>query len=53
LNKKYQVTFKKSASGKYLMLWADDIGDTNGKYKNNHLDNSWKIIPQEIEGGTF
>ena len=24
LNKDYQVTFKKSASGKYLMLWATD-----------------------------
>ncbi len=44
LNKNYQVTFKKSKSGKYLMLWATDTGTMTGKYKDSNLDNTWKDI---------
>jgi len=44
LNKNYQVTFKKSSSGKYLMLWATDTGTMTGKYKSNNTDTTWKNI---------
>ena len=44
LDKDYQVTFKKSASGKYLMLWATDTGAMTGKVKNDNLDNTWEDI---------
>ncbi len=41
LNKDYQVTFKKSASGKYLMLWATDTGTMTGKVKDSNVDDTW------------
>jgi hypothetical protein len=44
LNKDYQVTFKKSASGKYLMLWATDTGSMTGKVKDSNLDTTWEDI---------
>ncbi len=44
LNKGYQVTFKKSASGKYLMLWATDTGTMTGKVKDSNTDNTWEDI---------
>jgi len=44
LNKDYQVTFKKSASGKYLMLWATDTGTMTGKVKDSNIDNTWEDI---------
>lgn len=44
LNKNYQVTFKKSASGKYLMLWATDTGTMTGKVKDSNTDNTWEDI---------
>ncbi len=44
LNKEYQVTFKKSASGKYLMLWATDTGTMTGKVKDSNIDNTWEDI---------
>jgi len=44
LNKDYQVTFKKSASGKYLMLWATDTGTMTGKVKDDNTDNTWEDI---------
>jgi hypothetical protein len=44
LNKNYQVTFKKSASGKYLMLWATDTGSMAGKYKESNIDTTWEDI---------
>ncbi len=44
LNKDYQVTFKKSASGKYLMLWATDTGTMTGKVKDSNVDNTWEDI---------
>jgi hypothetical protein len=44
LNKNYQVTFKKSASGKYLMLWATDTGTMTGKIKDSNIDNTWEDI---------
>ena len=40
-NKNYQVTFKKSASGKYLMLWATDTGTMTGKVKDSNVDDTW------------
>ena len=43
-NKNYQVTFKKSASGKYLMLWATDTGTMTGKVKDSNVDNTWEDI---------
>ena len=43
INKDYQVTFKKSASGKYLMLWATDTGTMTGKVKESNLDTIGKI----------
>jgi hypothetical protein len=43
-NKNYQVTFKKSASGKYLMLWAADTGTMTGKVKDSNIDNTWEYI---------
>ena len=43
-NKDYQITFKKSSSGKYLMLWATDTGTMTGKYKSNNTDTTWKNI---------
>ena len=44
LNKNYQVTFKKSASGKYLMLWATDTGTMTGKVKDSSTDTTWSDI---------
>lgn len=44
LNKNYQVTFKKSASGKYLMLWANDDGTMTGKVKDSNIDTTWEDI---------
>ncbi len=44
LNKDYQVTFKKSASGKYLMLWATDTGTMTGKVKDSNVDDTWEDI---------
>jgi len=44
LDKNYQVTFKKSASGKYLMLWATDTGTMTGKVKVSNLDDTWSDI---------
>ena len=44
LNKDYQVTFKKSASGKYLMLWATDTGTMIGKVKDDNIDTTWEDI---------
>ena len=44
LNKNYQVTFKKSASGKYLMLWATDTGTMTGKVKDSNVDDTWEDI---------
>jgi hypothetical protein len=44
LNKNYQVTFKKSASGKHLMLWTTDTGTMTGKVKDTVLDNTWEDI---------
>ena len=44
LDKDYQVTFKKSASGKYLMLWATDTGTMTGKVKDSNTDNTWEDI---------
>ncbi len=43
-NKDYQVTFKKSAGGKYLMLWATDTGTMTGKVKDSNVDNTWEDI---------
>jgi len=43
-NTNYQVTFKKSASGKYLMLWATDTGTMTGKVKVSNLDDTWEDI---------
>ena len=43
-NKDYQVTFKKSASGKYLMLWATDTGAMTGKVKDSNIDTTWADI---------
>ena len=40
----YQVTFKKSASGKYLMLWATDNGIVAGKVKDDNIDTTWDIV---------
>ena len=42
--KEYQATFKKSASGKYLMLWATDTGTMTGKVKDNNTDTTWEDI---------
>jgi hypothetical protein len=44
LNKDYQVTFKKSAGGKYLMLWATDTGTMTGKVKESNIDDTWEDI---------
>ena len=44
LDKDYQVTFKKSASGKYLMLWATDNGIVAGKVKDDNVDTTWEDI---------
>jgi len=44
LNKDYQVSFKKSASGKYLMLWATDTGSMTGKVKDSNTDTTWEDI---------
>jgi hypothetical protein len=44
LGKNYQVTFKKSASGKYLMLWATDTGTMTGKVKDSNVDDTWEDI---------
>lgn len=44
LGKDYQVTFKKSASGKYLMLWATDTGTMTGKVKDSNIDTTWEDI---------
>lgn len=44
LDKNYQVTFKKSASGKYLMLWATDTGTMTGKVKDSNIDTTWEDI---------
>jgi hypothetical protein len=44
LNKDYQVTFKKSSSGKHLMLWATDTGTMTGKVKDSNLDTTWEDI---------
>jgi hypothetical protein len=41
LDKNYQVTFKKSPSGKYLMLWATDTGTMTGKVKDSNVDDTW------------
>ena len=41
LNKDYQVTFKKTANNKYLMLWATDTGAMTGKYKALNTDLTW------------
>ena len=43
-NKTYQVTFKKSASGRYLMLWATDTGAMTGKYKALNTDETWTAL---------
>ena len=48
LNKDYQVTFKKSASGKYLMLWATDTGTMTGKVKESNLDTTWEDIEDAL-----
>ena len=42
--KDYQVTFKKSASGKYLMLWATDTGTMTGKVKATATTPTWADI---------
>ena len=44
LDKNYQVTFKKSASGKYLMLWATDTGTMTGKVKATNTTPTWSNI---------
>ena len=44
LNKGHQVTFKKSASGKYLMLWATDTGTMTGKVKATNTTPTWEDI---------
>ena len=44
LDKNYQVTFKKSADGKYLMLWATDTGTMTGKVKDDNIDTTWEDI---------
>ena len=44
LDKNYQVTFKKTASGKYLMLWATDTGTMTGKVKDSNTDTTWEDI---------
>lgn len=53
LDKNYQVTFKKSASGKYLMLWATDTGTMTGKVKDDNIDTTWEDIIPVIDGGTW
>src|SRR5574344_1042524 len=44
LNKNYQVAFKNSASGKYLMLWANDNGAMTGKIKAANTTPTWSDI---------
>ena len=46
LDKSYQVTFKKSASGKYLMLWATDNGIVAGKVKDSNIDTTWTELEE-------
>ena len=43
-NKEYQISFKKSASGRYLMLWATDTGTMTGKYKALNTDAIWTAL---------
>ncbi len=43
-SKDYQITFKKSASGKYLMLWATDTGTMTGKVKATATTATWSDI---------
>ena len=44
LNKNYQVTFKKDADGKYLMLWANNDGTMAGKVKATNTTETWSDI---------
>src|SRR5574344_258893 len=44
LNKNYQVTFRNSASGKYLMLWANNNGAMTGKIKATNTTPTWSDI---------
>ncbi len=43
-NNEYQISFKKSASGRYLMLWATDTGTMTGKYKALNTDAIWTAL---------
>lgn len=47
LDKNYQVSFKKSASEKYLMLWTTDTGTMTGKVKATNTTATWSDIEGE------
>ena len=51
--KRYQINFKQDADGKILMTWQDDKLIEGGKYKDNNLDNVWKNLSHDIDGGTW